>query len=82
MRKDLQAPRSQPSAGDHTIAITKALVGAIPLIGTAANELIDKTGLVALTFRSLNSFKRPFVRMPRSFFHLATSAAVVDYRTH
>ena len=39
-------------------------------------------GLVPLTFRSPNSFMRPFVRMPRGFFHLTTSAAVLDCKTH
>ena len=29
-------------------------------------------GLVPLTFRSLNSFMRPFVRRPRGFCHLAS----------
>ncbi len=43
MRKHLQPPRSKPSAGDHTIAVTKAMVGAIPFIGAAGNELIDQT---------------------------------------
>ena len=39
-------------------------------------------GLDPLTFRSPNSFMRPFVRMPRGFFHLTTSAAVLDCKTH
>ena len=39
-------------------------------------------GLVALTFRSLNSFMRPFVRMPMGFCHLATSACGVCYKNH
>jgi len=39
-------------------------------------------GLVPLTFRSPNSFMRPFVRIPRGFFHLTTSAAVLDCKTH
>ena len=38
-------------------------------------------GLVPLTFRSLNSFMRPFVQMPRGFYHLATSACALDYKT-
>ena len=41
-----------------------------------------RVGLVTLSFRSLNSFRRPFVRKPRGFSHPAMSAAVVDYRTH
>jgi transposase len=41
-----------------------------------------RCGLVTLAFRSLNSFRRPFVRMPRDFYHPAMSTAVVDYRTH
>ncbi|MDQ7070041.1 MAG: hypothetical protein Q9M48_04755, partial [Rhodobacterales bacterium] len=36
------------------------------------------TGLVAITFRSLNSFKRPFVRKPRGFYRPAMNAAAVD----
>ena len=43
---------------------------------------VKAVGLVTLAFRSLNSFMRPFVRMPRGFFHLATSAVVVDYKNH
>ncbi|WP_187292486.1 transposase [Octadecabacter antarcticus] len=39
-----------------------------------------KSGLVTLTFRSLNSFMRPFVQMPRGFYHLATSACALDYK--
>ena len=39
-------------------------------------------GLVTFVFRSLNSFMRPFVRMPRGFCRLATSAAAEDYKTH
>ena len=39
-------------------------------------------GLVTLAFRSLNSFMRRFVQMPRGLFHLATSAVVVDYKNH
>ena len=38
-------------------------------------------GLVALVFRSLNSFMRPFVQMPRGFCHLAMNAAAVGYKT-
>jgi len=43
---------------------------------------VAKHGLVALTFRSLNSFMRPFVRMPMGFCHLATSACGVCYKNH
>jgi hypothetical protein len=39
-------------------------------------------GLVTLTFRSLNSFRLPFVRRPRGFCLLTMNDAVVDYRTH
>jgi hypothetical protein len=35
------------------------------------------SGLVTLSFRSLNLFMRPFVQMPRGFYHLATSACAV-----
>jgi hypothetical protein len=38
-------------------------------------------GLVALTFRSLNLFMRPFVRMPRGFCHLAMSEVGVGYKS-
>jgi hypothetical protein len=39
-------------------------------------------GLVTLTFRSLNSFMRLFVQMPRGFCHLTTSAFGAGYRTY
>ena len=39
-------------------------------------------GLVPLTFRSLNSFMRPFVRMPRGFCHPAMSGVGVGCKTH
>lgn len=39
-------------------------------------------GLVALTFRSPNSFSQPFVRRPRGFSQPAASAVDADYRTH
>ena len=39
-------------------------------------------GLVPLRFRSLDSFMRPFVQMPRGFCHLAMSDGGVDYKTH
>jgi len=48
----------------------------------ALNEPLMRDGLVALTFRSLNSFMRPFVRMPMGFCHLATSACGVCYKNH
>jgi hypothetical protein len=38
-------------------------------------------GLVPLAFRSLNSFKLPFVRTPRGFCRLTTSAVAADCRT-
>ena len=38
-------------------------------------------GLVPLTFRSLNSFMRPFVQMPRGFYHPAKGGGA-DCRTH
>ena len=44
--------------------------------------LADHIGLVTVTFRSLNSVKRPFVRMPTDWFHLTSSSVVVDYKTH
>ena len=42
----------------------------------------DVDGLVPLTFRSLNSFMRPFVQMPRGFYHPAMSDGGADCRTH
>lgn len=38
-------------------------------------------GLVAFTFRSLSSFRQPFVRRRRGFCHLTTSASVANCRT-
>jgi hypothetical protein len=46
------------------------------------SEALLRTGLVPLTFRSPNSFMQPFVRRPRGFYLLTTSADVVDCRTH
>ena len=45
-------------------------------------QLEGSTGLVAFTFRSLNSFMRPFVRMPRGFCHLAMSDVGAGYKSH
>ncbi len=45
-------------------------------------EAAEAFDLFTLALRSLISFMRPFVQMPRGFCHLSTSAAVVDYRTH
>ncbi len=39
------------------------------------------TGLVPVTFRSLNSFMQPFVRMPRGFCRRAMNGGGVDCRT-
>ena len=41
----------------------------------------DQYGLVTLLFRSLSSFRRPFVRKPRGFFHPAMNVADAGYRT-
>ena len=49
--------------------------------GQPLNDLFA-IGLVTLTFRSLNSFMRPFVQMPRGFCRLATSGVGAGYRTH
>ena len=46
------------------------------------SRLIQVSGLVAFTFRSLNSFMRPFVRMPRGFCHLAMSDVGAGYKSH
>jgi hypothetical protein len=43
---------------------------------------ILQIGLVAFTFRSLNSFMRPFVRMPRGFCYLAMSDVGAGYKSH
>ena len=53
----------------------------------AASEVEPKftshsDGLVPLTFRSLNSFMRPFSRMPRGFCRRAMSGGGADCRTH
>ncbi|MEP3300115.1 MAG: DUF1403 family protein [Pseudoruegeria sp.] len=40
----------------------------------------EAVGLVPFAFRSLNSFRQPFVRRPRGFCHLAMNDAVLDYR--
>ncbi len=51
--------------------------------GLIAAALIGMgTGLVALTFRSLNSFMRPFVQMPRGFCRLMMNGGGADCRTH
>jgi hypothetical protein len=39
-------------------------------------------GLVPLTFRSFDSFMRPFVRMPRGFCYPVMSGGGVNCRTH
>ena len=43
-------------------------------------EALD--GLVPLTFRSPNSFMRPFAQMPRGFCRLAMSGGGADCRPH
>ncbi len=42
----------------------------------------DGFGLVPFAFRSLNSFMRPFARMPRGFCRLMMSGGGAGYRTH
>ena len=42
---------------------------------------LEFVGLVTLLFRSLSSFRRPFVRKPRGFFHPAMNVADAGYRT-
>ena len=39
-------------------------------------------GLVTLTFRSLNSFMRPFAQMPRGFYRRGMSGDGGVYRSH
>ena len=39
-------------------------------------------GLVALTFRPLNSFMRPFVQKPKGFYHRAMSGDGAGYKSH
>jgi len=41
-----------------------------------------RNGLATVAFRSLNSFRLPFVRRPRGFCRPAMNDAVVDYRIH
>ena len=50
------------------------------LLKAAHKNTYQQIGLVPLTFRSPNSFMRPFVQMPRGFYHLATSACALDYK--
>ena len=40
------------------------------------------SGLVTLTFRSLNSFMRRFSQIPRGFYRRAMSGDGADYRSH
>ena len=49
--------------------------------GVSIEELAEDIGLVTLAFRSLNSFRQPFVRRPKGFCHPAMNAAAADYRT-
>jgi len=58
--------------------LNRWVVNFAPLV--AAQAQFCNIGLVTLTFRSLNSFMRPFVQMPRDFYHLATSACALDYK--
>ena len=39
------------------------------------------SGLVPLTFRSHNSFMRPFARKPRGFYRLAMNGDGAGYKT-
>ena len=41
-----------------------------------------QSGLVTLAYRSLHSFMRPSVRMPRGFCRPAMNGVGVDCRTH
>ena len=52
------------------------------IIGTREGSCDSHFGLVTVTFRSLNSFMRPFVRMPRGFSRGAMSDVGVDYKSH
>ena len=59
----------------------------LTVVGFAAGNLVigrlvDRFGLVAFTFRSLNSFVQPFVRMPRGFCYLAMSDVGAGYKSH
>jgi len=57
----------------------------VDLVAVSADpehKAADQIGLVTFAFRSLNSFRQPFFRRPRGFFHPAMNDAVVDYRTH
>ena len=69
---DEEAPQSPPP---HVAS------NVVPLV--RGTELIDAArGLVPLTFRSLNSFMRPFAQMPRGFCHPAMNGGGADCRTH
>ena len=53
-------------------------------LGVALQEqgkINQAIGLVTLLFRSLSSFRRPFVRKPRGFSHPAMNVADAGYRT-
>ena len=69
-----------------TIAIGLFTVGNFPLNPLertySAQPVVKQSGLVPFTFRSLNSFIRPFFRMPRGFCRLAMSGGGAGYRTH
>ena len=65
---DVERPRLQLVERDH------------PDVGGALR--CGRSGLVPLTFRSLNLFMQPFVRRPRGFCHPAMSDGGVDYRNH
>ena len=58
----------------------------VPLIRTVLGKADnsntkERIGLVPLRFRSLTSFRRPFVRMARGFCRLAMSGGGAGYKT-
>ena len=66
----------------HAINYSDEDVTAIADMDARVTATESKSGLVTVTFRSLNSFMRPFVRMPRGFCHPAMNGGDADCRTH
>jgi hypothetical protein len=60
----------------------KELRETLDLMATAVASMSNRIdGLVPVAFRSLDSFRQPFVRRPRGFCRPAMNAAAVGYRT-
>ena len=75
---DIEDPWADDLLGYKTVARTFSRL----VLGSSESRVISvEGGLVTLAFRSLNSFRQPFVRRPRGFCHPAMNAAAADYRT-